>query len=412
MIEQLTIVRIGHRGDGIASSPSGPIYIPYTLVGETVETESVPGHPDRAHALRIVTPSPQRIAPFCPHFGTCGGCAIQHWAEQPYRAWKRELVVSALEQAGIAAPVGDLVDAHGEGRRRAILHARRGTSEILEVGFSARQAHTIIAIDRCPVLSPGMSDAIPLAWSIAEALDPLGKPLDIHATQTLGGLDVDIRGSGAIDAAHTAAVARIATKYRVARITRHGEMVVQQAEPAIAIGRARLVLPPGSFLQATQAGEEALATLVIEQLGKAKTVADLFCGVGPFALRIAERRRVFAVDSEEAAVTALGRAAQATAGLKPVETARRDLFRRPLVPSELNKFDAVVFDPPRQGAQAQARELAASAVARVIAVSCNPATFARDAAILTGGGFRISDVTPVDQFRHTPHVEIVALFAR
>ena len=412
MIEQLTIVRLGHRGDGIAQTPAGPVYIPCTLVGETVQTESVPGHPDRAHALRIVTPSPERIVPFCPHFGSCGGCAIQHWAEQPYRAWKRSLVVGALEQAGIAAPVGELLDAHGEGRRRAILHARRGTNDILEVGFSARQAHTIIAIDRCPVLSPGMSDAIPLAWSIAEALDPLGKPLDIHATQTLGGLDVDIRGSGALDAVHTAAVARAAAKYRVARITRHGEMVVQQTEPAIAIGRARLVLPPGSFLQATQAGEETLATLVVQHLGKAKSVADLFCGVGPFALRIAERCRVFAVDSEEAAVTALARAAQTAPGLKPVETARRDLFRRPLTPPELTRFDTVVFDPPRQGAQAQAHELAASAVARVIAVSCNPSTFARDAAILTGGGFRISDVTPVDQFRHTPHVEIVALFAR
>jgi 23S rRNA (uracil1939-C5)-methyltransferase len=406
------IESLGHRGDGMASSPSGPIYIPYTLVGETVEVERVPGHPDRAHALRIITPSPERIAPFCPHFGTCGGCAIQHWQEKPYRAWKRGLVVSALEQAGIAAPVGELLDAHGEGRRRAVLHARRGTNDILEVGFSARQAHTIIAIDRCPVLSPGMNDAIPLAWSIAEALDPLGKPLDIHVTQTLGGLDVDIRGSGALDAAHTAAIARIAAKYRVARITRHGEMVVQQAEPAIGIGRARLVLPPGSFLQATQAGEETLAKLVVQHLGKAKTVADLFCGVGPFALRIAERCRVFAVDSEETAVAALARAAQATPGLKPVETARRDLFRRPLTAPELKRFDTVVFDPPRQGAQAQARELAASAVARVIAVSCNPATFARDAAILTGGGYKLADVTPVDQFRHTPHMEIVALFVR
>lgn len=406
------IESLGHRGDGMAHSPTGPVYIPYTLVGETVEAERVPGHPDRGHALRIVTPSPERIAPFCPHFGTCGGCAIQHWQDKPYRAWKRELVINALEQAGIAARVGELVDAHGDGRRRAVLHARRGTNDILEVGFSARQAHTLIAIDRCPVLSPGLSEAIPVAWSIAEALDPLRKPLDIHMTETQGGLDIDIRGSGALDPARTGVIARIAAKHRIARITRHGEMIAQQAEPAIRVGRARLVLPPGSFLQATQAGEEALATLVMGHLGKIKTVADLFCGVGPFALRIAERSRVFAVDSEDAAIAALGRAAQATPGLKPVETARRDLFRRPLVPPELNKFDAVVFDPPRQGAQAQARELAASAVARVIAVSCNPATFARDAAILNGGGYKLSDVTPVDQFRHTPHVEIVALFVR
>jgi 23S rRNA (uracil1939-C5)-methyltransferase len=172
-----------------------------------------------------------------------------------------------------------------------------------------------------------------------------------------------------------------------------------------------VTLPPGAFLQATAAGEEMLARLVCDHAGKAKNIADLFCGVGPFALRLAERARVTAADSEEGAIAALSRAASAP-GLKPIKAEKRDLFRRPLLPPELKVFDAVVFDPPRQGADAQARALAASQVPVVIAVSCNAATFARDARILIDGGYRLTGVTPVDQFRHTAHVEIVARFTR
>src|SRR6202034_1271218 len=169
---------------------------------------------------------------------------------------------------------------------------------------------------------------------------------------------------------------------------------------------------PGSFLQATAAGEEALAALVGEHCRRAKHVADLFCGVGPFALRLAAKSRVSAFDSDAGAVTALQKAATSTSGLKPVKAETRDLFRRPLMPQELRDYDAVVFDPPRQGAEAQARQLAASKVPMVIAVSCNVATFARDARTLVDGGYKIETVTPVDQFRHTPHVELVARFTR
>ena len=178
------------------------------------------------------------------------------------------------------------------------------------------------------------------------------------------------------------------------------------------MGRARVALPPGAFLQATAAGEAELARLVVEHCGTAKTVADLFAGVGPFALRLAERARVTAADSDADAIAALTRAAQMTQGLKPIDAVTRDLFRRPFVPVELKPFDAVVFDPPRQGAQAQATELAASKVPIVVAVSCNPATFARDARILADGGYRLTRVTPVDQFLYSPHVEMVARFAR
>jgi 23S rRNA (uracil1939-C5)-methyltransferase len=410
--ERLAIDHVGHRGDGVAIADGQAIYVPYALGGETVEVAAVPGHPDRRRLLQVESASPQRIAPFCPHFGLCGGCAIQHWDHESYRAWKRDLVVEALAQAKVAAEVAPLIDAHGVGRRRITLHARVGTHEVLKVGFAAASSHDIIPVDRCPILDPGLNGAIDAAWAIAEPLISIGKPLDIQATATLNGLDVDVRGSGALPSTMIAVLSRIAEQHRLARLTRHGELVLMRAPPAVMIGTAQVVLPPGSFLQATVAGEETLARLVGDHCRRAKHIADLFCGVGPFALRLAAKSRVAAFDSDAGAVASLQKAATSTPGLKPVKAEARDLFRRPLMPQELRDFDAVVFDPPRQGAQAQATQLAASKVPEVVAVSCNAATFARDAKILIDGGYRIEAVTPVDQFRHTPHVELVARFTR
>ena len=411
MTEHLIISRLGHRGDGVADTPAGAVFVPYALPGETVTVELVRGHPDRRKLLHVEIASPERIAPICPHFGICGGCAVQHWAEERYRAWKRDLVVTALAHAGLDAPVDDLIDAHGEGRRRAVFHARGDTHDILRVGFAALRAHDIVAIDHCPILAPGLGGALRAAWAIAEVLRPTAKPLDIQATATAQGLDIDVRGSGALAPARMAELVRLTETLKLARLTRHGEMVAQRAAPTVAMGRAIVPLPPGAFLQATEAGEAALARLVAGHVGDAKAVADLFCGVGPFALRLAERARVTAIDADAGAIAALARAAPAP-GLKPVTAQVRDLFRQPLGGNELKGFDAVVFDPPRQGAEAQAKALAASKVRTIVAVSCNPATFARDARILTDGGYRLTQVTPVDQFRHSAHVELVARLAR
>jgi 23S rRNA (uracil1939-C5)-methyltransferase len=410
--ETLLIDHVGHRGDGVVLVPGGNIYVPYTLSGETVEAADVAGHPDRRKLVEVRQASSERIAPFCPHFSVCGGCAIQHWEAEGYRAWKRNIVVETLAQAGIDCEVAPLVDAHGSGRRRITLHARMGTHEVLKVGFAAASSHEIIPIDRCPILDPALDGALDAGWAIAEALTPSRKPLDIQVTATNGGLDVDVRGSGQIAAAMTAKLSTVAQKHRLARLTRHGELVLMRNPPAVAIGPAQVTLPPGSFLQATTAGEEALAALVLDHCRKAKHVADLFCGVGPFALRLAAKSRVAAFDSDAGSVATLQKAATLTSGLKPVKVEPRDLFRRPLVPQELRDYDTVVFDPPRQGAQAQATQLAASKVPVVVAVSCNITTFARDAKILIEGGYRIEGVTPVDQFRHTPHVELVAKFSK
>jgi 23S rRNA (uracil1939-C5)-methyltransferase len=410
--EHLVIDHVGHRGDGVAFTGGHTVFVPYTLSGETVEAGPVADHPDRRLLLSVETASPERIAPFCRYFGACGGCAIQHWQPDSYAAWKRRIVVDTLAHAGIECPVDDLIDAHGAGRRRITAHARRGADGELRVGFAAANSHAIVAIDDCPILDPGLHGALDAARALAEVLKPTTKPLDIQVTATEGGLDVDARGSGPLPTAMIATLSRVAEQHRLARLTRHGELVLMRSPPVIGIGTAQVTLPPGSFLQATAAGEEALAALVFQHCKGAKHIADLFCGVGPFALRLATRARIAAFDSDSGAVTALQKAATSTPGLKPIKVETRDLFRRPLMPQELRDYDAVIFDPPRQGAQAQVQQLAVSKIPVIVAVSCNAATFARDARILIDGGYRIEGVTPVDQFRHTPHVELIARFAR
>jgi 23S rRNA (uracil1939-C5)-methyltransferase len=410
VVERLVIDHVGHRGDGTAFAGGHTVFVPYTLGGETVEVEPVAGHPDRRQLSRIERASAERIAPFCKYFGACGGCAIQHWQVEAYRAWKRGIVVDTLAHAGIECEVDQLVDAHGAGRRRITIHARRGSDGELRVGFAAANSHAIVAIDDCPILDPALHGALDAIRALAEILKPASKPLDIQATATSNGLDVDVRGSGPLPATMIATLSDVAEQHRLARLTRHGELVLMRTPPTIAIGAAQVTLPPGSFLQATLAGEEALAALVTENCKRARHIADLFCGVGPFALRLAAKSRISAFDSDAGAITALQKAATSTSGLKPIKAEARDLFRRPLMPQELRDYDTVVFDPPRQGAQAQVQQLAASKIPVVVAVSCNVATFARDARILIDGGYKIEGVTPVDQFRHTPHVELVARF--
>src|SRR6266513_2980519 len=302
--ERLVIDHVAHHGDGVAFAGGHNVYVPYTLGGETVEVAALPGHPDRRRLLAGERASPQRITPFCAHFGVCGGCAIQHWEPERYRAWKRDMVIETLAQAKLACEVDPLIDAHGLGRRRITLHARMGTHDVLKVGFAAAGSHDVIPVDHCPILDPGLSCALEAAWAVSEPLIAIAKPLDIQMTATDNGLDVDIRGSGPLPAATIATLSRIVEQHALARLTRHGELVLMRTPPTIAIGKARLTLPPGSFLQATAAGEEALAALVREHCKRAKHIADLFCGVGPFALRLAAVSRISAFDSDAGAIAA------------------------------------------------------------------------------------------------------------
>lgn len=407
MTRTLVIDRIGAKGDAVARTPEGDVFLGGALPGESV-TAVVDG--ERGDLVSVDSPSTERVAPPCPLFGRCGGCALQHWAVEPYARWKAGLVAAALKQAGLDAPVAPLVPAHGEGRRRVILHARRRPGG-WDVGFMARRSHDLVAVETCPILVPALADAPRIAKRVVEALGG-DKPLDVQVTATGGGLDVDVRGHGPISDGKRRVLGETARDLGLARLSLHGDVIAANAPTAVRMGEAEVRIPPGGFLQATATGEETLARLVVEGVVKAKKVADLFAGVGPFTFRLARSAKVHAAEGDAGAVAALQAAARETQGLKPVTAEVRDLFKRPLVAAELAGFDAVVFDPPRAGAKAQAQALAGSAVPRVVAVSCDAATFARDAAILVAGGYRILSVTPVDQFLYSAHVETVAVFEK
>lgn len=401
--ETLTVARLGSRGDGIAQDGTA---IAYALPGETVTIARQGG---RGDLVSVEVPSPDRVAPFCPYFGRCGGCVVQHLTEAPYAEWKRGLVVQALAQAGLDAPVEALRDAHGEGRRRLTLHVRDG-----EAGLMAARSHELVAISHCPITVPALHEAPALARALAA---PLGhgrtKPLDVAVTATEGGLDVDLRGHGPVPEGVRAALVRLATEHDLARLSLHGDLVVERRRPTLSTLGGRLSPPPGGFLQATEAGERTLAETILAALdSRVKRVADLFSGCGPFTLAMAARCDVHAVESDAGSLAGLDRAARAATGQHKLTSERRDLFRRPLLTIELDRFDAVVMDPPRSGAQAQARQLALSKVPLVVSVSCDSGTFARDAALLVEGGYVLEQVTPVDQFRHSAHAEIVGVFRR
>ncbi len=407
ILSTLTIERLSERGEGIARTDAGRIFVPYALAGEIVEAE-VEG--SRACLKRTLATSPDRIAPFCSYFARCGGCAVQTLAPEAYLRWKRDLVVEALRRAGLAPEVSELTDAHGEGRRRAVFHVRYPGGRPA-AGFMQTRSHEVVEISHCPLLAPAMVGALSAARAIANTLRSSARPLDIIVTLTQTGLDVDIRGHGPTGSVHTQALVEAALAHHLARLSNHGRVLISPRNPAVAIGKAWVEIPPGVFLQPTLAGEEALGSRVCTQAAGATRAADLFCGIGTFALRLAGFAKVDAFDCDGSALAALRKAA-AGAALREVRTLQRDLFRQPLAPHELEAYDAVVFDPPRSGAEAQARAAAASSVPLIAAVSCNPKTFARDAAILCSGGYELVSVEPIDQFRYSPHVEIVAFFRR
>jgi 23S rRNA (uracil1939-C5)-methyltransferase len=408
-MKKLRIERLGARGEGIAIAGDKRIFVPYALAGEEVAVEI---ENDHGQLIEIVKPAPQRIAPICRHYGTCGGCAVQSLETEVYRAWKRDLVVTALHNAGLeTVPIGALVDAHGAGRRRATFHARFEEGKA-RIGFMAARSHRLIEIDSCPLFAPELDSAAAAARNIAQILAPRGKPLDVAVTATPAGLDIDLRGAGPLEESESVALIDVAHRCDLARLSNHGRLVALRRRPWIGIGDVRAPLPPGAFLQATAAGEAALATRVIAAASGAKKVADLFCGVGAFALRLASFADVEAYDEDAAAIDALNEAARSAAGLRPILARRRDLFARPLAGGETERFGAVVFDPPRAGAKAQAEALAHSGVPLIIAISCNAQSFSRDAAILISGGYSMSEITPIDQFLYAPHVEIFAIFRR
>ena len=347
----------------------------------------------------------------CRHFGTCGGCLTQDMAPDAYRAQKRQAVIDALTHHGIEADVTEIVSVPPHTRRRAAFKAAKEDAPV-SLGFHARQSHAIVDMHECRLLTPKLFAAVPHLRAMMASLLREGEKAELHVSETDTGLDLAIVWTRALKPGLVSELARWASELKLARITMGGEIAVERAAPALVFGTTRVMLPPRAFLQPTREGEAELVRRVRDAISGAKAIADLFSGCGTFALPLAEYARVHAVELDAASLEALDGAARHTQGLKPVTTESRDLFKTPLTPPELKRFDAVLLDPPRAGAIAQAKALAASAIRRIAYVSCNPASFARDARVLIEAGFRMGPVVPVDQFLWSSHIELVTAFER
>lgn len=407
--QAIDVARLGAQGDGIADTPSGPVFVPYALAGERVQAD-VRG--ERARLIAVIDASPDRIAPVCRHFTHCGGCAVQHLRTPAYLAWKRELVAAAFAARGIDAPIGHVATVGLGARRRASFSARR-TGRGVVLGFYEAKGVDIVDLQECPVTASAIARALPGLRRLVEPLMSRRAPGRVVVTLAANGLDVaieDVPGNPSMEVREF--LAREATALKLARLTLAGDTLYQATVPAVRFGTANVVLPARSFLQSAPAAETEMVRLVTQAVGESKRVVDLFCGMGTFTFPLAQRAPVLAVDGDKAAITALANSANRTPGLKPIETKLRDLFREPLSVKELQGSDAAVFDPPRAGAATQAAALAASGVKTIAAVSCNPATLARDARILIDGGFKLERVTPIDQFLYSPHIEAVAVLRR
>jgi 23S rRNA (uracil1939-C5)-methyltransferase len=409
MTTGLTIERIGAQGDGIARGPRGEVFVPFTLPGERV-TASIGG--GRADLLAVIEPSPDRVEPACRHFGTCGGCALQHWEAGAYRSWKRDKLVHALRGKGIETDVDPIVAMEPGSRRRAVFSARR-TDRGVVLGFNQALSNTIVDIEECPVLLPAIVQRFGDLRAIAGAIAAFSQPFHLSVTHTASGLDIAAVGGGQLGERQRRIAIDLALSLSIARLSVDGEIVVEARKPMLMVGETAVLPPPGAFVQAVEDAEIAMADLVDTHLARSKRVADLFAGIGTFALRLARLREVHAVEGDAAAVASLDRAAREATGLRTVTVEKRDLFIRPLTFKELDaRFDGLVFDPPRAGAEDQSKQIARSQVQRVAAVSCNPVTLARDLRILIDGGYQLKRVVPVDQFVWSPHLEAVALLEK
>ncbi len=408
MSERLTIETLGLKADGIAHVEGAPVFVPFTLPGEIVDVErSGP----RARLLRVETPAPERVAAPCPHFGRCGGCELQHADDAFYRDFKHLSVAEAFRRGGVEADVAPLVPCAPATRRRAVFSALRIDNRVL-FGFHEALSHRIVPIHTCLVVVPEIARRLAFLEKLAVLLIDRKRELRMVVTHTASGLDISVENGAKLDQKLRLKSINMSLESGIARLAVEGETLVEPDAPRIEIDGLLAPLPPGGFLQAVAGAEKAMADLALGHLAKSKQVADLFCGIGTFTLRLARHSAVHGVEFDAPALAALDQARRGVPKLKPVTTERRDLFRRPMTAKELARFDGVLFDPPRAGAEAQCRELAKSTVKRIAAVSCNPTTLARDAAILLEGGYRLASVTPIDQFLWSHHVEAVALFER
>jgi 23S rRNA (uracil1939-C5)-methyltransferase len=402
------IDRLGHLGDGVASTAEGPVFATGVLPGEEIDG-TLTG--DRLTDIRIVTPSTDRVKPPCRHAKGCGGCQLQHASDAFVATWKEQVVQTALAGQGLSAPFRPMVMSPANARRRATLSGRRTKGGAL-LGFHGKGSDTITAIPDCKLLHPSLIAAFPGLEALVVTGGSRTAELSLMVTTTRGGVDVVVTGGKPLDGDLRLELSRIVERHTFSRLTWDGETVALRDRPAQTIGPATVVPPAGAFLQATVEGEAALLAGVREALGTQRKVVDLFAGVGTFALPLASETEVHAVEGDREMVAALDLGSRHAQGLRRLTAETRDLFRRPLDADELKGFSGAVIDPPRAGAEAQVVCLAQSDVPVIAAVSCNPVTFARDSRLLVAGGYKLDWVRLVDQFRWSTHIELVARFSR
>ena len=407
--EEVQIARLGARGDGVVDTPTGQVFVPYALAGEDVTIERDGG---RGHLVEILSASPERVVPFCPYFGRCGGCATQHMTGS---------LLPHLEGAKCPPRAAD--GRHRDADRGSHRRPWRGSSPgdvarppsraAPRVGFMAARSHEVIEIDHCPIAEAMLSRHAPIvAAKLAASLAATRKPLDIQITATDSGLDVDLRGLGPLKDSERPRLADLAAELDLARLSLHGETIVERRAPVVRMGRAAVVLPPGSFCRRRALARKPLPDWPrrpAAMRGRSR-IFSRAAGHSRCALRSAPRSTRSRPTAARSRRSTRRRDRRPACGRSTSEV--RDLFRRPLLSPELAKFDAVVLDPPRAGAEAQARQLATAKVPLVVSVSCDPGTFARDAAILIAGGYRLERVATVDQFKYSPHVELVGVLRK
>jgi 23S rRNA (uracil1939-C5)-methyltransferase len=400
---EITIQRLGHKGDGIAE---GHVLVPLTLPGETVEGDV---HDGRMDAPRILTPSPNRVKAPCSHFRQCGGCSLQHASDSFLADWKQQVVETALAAQGLTADFRPIHVSPPRSRRRATLAGTRTKKGAL-VGFHARRSDTIVPITDCHVLHPDLMAVLPALEQITRIGGSRSATLSFALTRSDAGIDCAVTGGKPLDEALRMALPQFIQHF--ARLTWDDDTVFTETPPVQHFGTVAVTPPPGAFLQATPDGEATLVAAMLEATQGAKHIVDLFSGSGTFTFPLAARAPVHAVEGDRAMIAALDHGMRHATGIKKVTGEVRDLFRRPLMGDDLAPYDAAIIDPPRAGAEAQVQELAAAGPAKIGFVSCNPVTFARDAKTLTDAGYCLNWVQVVDQFRWSPHVELVASFTR
>ncbi|SOC08695.1 23S rRNA m(5)U-1939 methyltransferase [Rhodobacter sp. JA431] len=402
------IERLSVHADGIAQGAEGRVYVAMALPGEVVDGTVEAG---RIAAPSIVTASPERVKAPCPHYRACGGCVLQHASNSFVERWKAEVVENALAARGIAAQVRAIETSPPLSRRRASFSGRRTKKGSL-VGFHARASDTVVEVPNCQILRPELLATLP-ALNAATVLGASRKgEVSFALTLSEAGVEVAATGGKDMEPALFQDLARLAEEHDLARLSWNGETIAARRPALQSFGPARITPPPGAFLQATAEGEAALVAFVRKATAGANKIADLFAGCGTFTLPLALGAEVHAVEGEADMLAAMDKGWRVAQGLKKVSHEARDLFRRPLLPDEINRYDAVVLDPPRAGAEAQVGEIATSNLANLVYVSCNPVTFARDAERLLQVGFALDDVIVVDQFRWSAHIELAARFTR